>query len=302
MASNQNVLSTNLLKNRSQLINLENNIHNIQIDSTIAGKLINLGTNSSQSKAFAKLFGYVDVNENTLYIKECIILPIVQAENKQTLLDIEKNERNIRNTLGYNYNQVGLFLISDKEGYQTEDLLFNFCHFNLLEGFSTLIVFSKEKSKFKNKNPLECFMFTSGANEIYEYKEKKEIFEPNLKKLEKMIQDNETILEKKDLKINQSPVLELIVSKTKSDLLNNNRNKQDDNLSELISSNLNSALLNQAHHLHQVLLNKKNLDLKRKNLVELQGAFTQSKELVQMKTGKLNETEKKMKLLENITN
>ena len=302
MALNYNTISANNLENRSQLIKIESELLSINIDSSIAGKLISLGTNSSPTKAFAKLYGYVNINEKALYIKDFIALPVLQEEEIKTMEEVEASEAEIKRGLGYDYNQVGLFLITENEGYQNEDLLYTLCGFNLPSGFNILVVFSKEKAKFKNVNPLECYTFSEEANEVYEFKEQREIFEPNLKKLENMIRENKPILEKKILKVNPSPILELIVAQKKSELLKNNPINKEISESTLLSSNLDNALSNHGNYLYQVLLNKKNHDLKRNNLLNFNGAVHQTNELLNMKRKKIKEIERKLKLLENINN
>ena len=302
MASTQTSLSKETLKNRSQLTTLETTIKEVNIDSRVMCKLVSLGSNPSQTKNFAKLYGYMDSSTNQVFVKECIALPMISEGEKKLSDKAENQEKSILNVLGMDYNLIGIFFKSDNEDCFGEDLTFYLSHFNVFEGFCISLIYSKEAAKTSTSNPLKAITMSKELSEVYEYKTEKEIFEPNLKLLEQMAAQRTPMFQELTLKVLVSPVMELIVAKNETQLRQKNELIHHGNFHSQVMSNLSESMDNCVTELLEVLGNKKNLEKKKQHLLNMNGALYTGEALVKRKRDKLQEDNQKLSNLESLAN
>ena len=302
MASSEQPLSKSTLKNRSELVTLEKELLNLEIDSRTTSRLIALGSNSNSTSAFAKLFGYVDTDNKTVQVKESIALPCLEEGQAKALTEMEMQEKRIRKYLGFSYSNVGLFVVSENEDIYGEEVMFFLSHYNVFEGFCVLVVYSKETAKIPGLNPLKAYKLSQHISDLYEYKEEKELFEPNPRLLETLTKNKLPLLTPLTLKVALSPVLELIISKNESSLKANNPLPKPKNSRETMISNLENGLVQQSNDLFKVLNSKKSLEMKRQHLLNFNGALLRNDKLVQLKKLKLKGDERKLNNLKGWAN
>jgi hypothetical protein len=302
MSKKETPLTKETLKTRAEVCQYESSIKSVEVDSRVLSRLISLGSGNSETTCFAKLFGYLDTAQMQLHVKDCVGLPCLQEDDQKKLIKQESEEKAIRNSLGFNYQFLGTFVISENEDTFGENLGFYLTHYNIYEGFGVMLVYSKEIERTSQMSPIQAFVPSKGLSQTYKFKIDKELFEPDPNELTNMIKNNEPLLRKVPIKTSVSPVLELITSRNQHQLrLKNPVDHKSDSKANLIS-NLESSLSQTVHQMMNVLNSRRSLEMRRQHLMNFGGAINRVKSLLEIKRRKLDEDAVKLRNLESLVN
>ena len=302
MSKTSKVITKETLQSRFQISQYESQITSVEIDSRTLSRLISLGSVSTGQDCYAKLYGYLDTESKELHVKDCIALPCLAEDETDQLDKIESDEKNIRNNLGFNYQCIGTFVITQNEDTFGESVCFYLSHFNVYEGFSLLLIYSKETAKLTQTSPIKAYVLSDKLSEAYKYKMDKEFFEPDPAKLSQMIAENSNFLREVPMKTRMSPVLELILKKHQHELRAKNSISLDSNSKTDLIANLESGLVQTTHNMMNVLNSRRSLEMRRQHLLNFGGAITRTGKLVELKRQKLKKDSIKLENLKSLAN
>ena len=216
------------------------------------------------------------------------------------LLEVE--EKNIRNNLGFNYQCVGTFVITQNEDTFGENMGFYLTQFNVYEGFGVVLVYSSETAKLSQKSPLKAYVPSDALSKAYKYKVDKEFFEPDPNEVSIMIKEKKQFFREIPVKAGMSPVLELILKRNQHILRSKNPVKMSiDSKNDLIS-NLEGGLTQTVQQMMNVMNSKRSLEMRRQHLLNFGGSITRMTKLIKLKRNKLEDDSNKLKNLENLAN
>jgi hypothetical protein len=295
-------LTKETLQSRLQISQYESKLKSVEIDSRTLARLISLGSVSTGQECFARLYGYLNIESNELHIKDCIALPCLPEDESQQLNKIELDEKNIRVNLGFNYQCVGTFVITQNEDTFGESICFYLSHFNVYGGFSVILIYSKETAKLTQTSPIKAYVLSDKLSEAYKYKMEKEFFEPDPNELSKMISENSEFLREIPIKTQISPVLELILKKHQHELRSNNEISLSSNSKADLITNLESGLTQTTHNMMNVLNSKRSLEMRRQHLLNFAGAIARTNQLITLKRQKLDKDSIKLNNLKSLAN
>lgn len=296
--SKQN-LNKETLKSRSQITIYEKTVESVQVDSLVLSRLISLGSANSESASFAKLYGFLDTQKKVLNVRDCVALPCLGEDETRKLDKLEKEEKNIRVNLGFNYQCVGTFIVSPDEDSFGESICFFLSHFNVYEGFSLLMVYSAETALSSNDSPIKAFLLSEELSRAYKYKIDKELFEPSPAELSDMIKNDSPFLKRIPVKAHISAVLDLITSHHRHPLRVNNPLPFE--TSDPVS-HLENGLTQTVHQMLNVLHSQRSLEMRRQYLLNFGGALERMKTLLTLKRDKLERDGQRLKDLESLAN
>lgn len=237
-----------------------------------------------------------------LHVKDCVALPCLQEDDQKRLIKQEFEEKAIRNSLGFNYQFLGTFVISENEDTFGENLGFYLTHYNVYEGFGVMLVYSKEIERTSHNSPIQAFVPSKKLSEAYKFKIDKELFEPDPSELTSMIKTNEPLLRKISLKTRVSPILELITNRNQYQLRSKNPIEQDVDSKSSLISNLETGLTQTVHQMMNVLNSRRSLEMRRQHLMNFGGALNRVRTLLEIKRRKLAEDSDKLGNLESLVN
>lgn len=302
MSKTSKLITKETLKSRFEISQYESQIASVEIDSRTLSRLINLGSVSTGQDCYAKLYGYLDTESKEVHVKDCIALPCVSEDDTNQLDKIEADEKNIRNNLGFNYQAIGTFVITQNEDTFGESVCFYLSHFNVYEGFSVLLIYSKETAKLTQTSPIKAYVLSDKLSQTYKYKMEKEFFEPDPVELCNMISENADFLREVSIKTRMSPVLELILKKHQQDLRAKNSISLDSKSKKNLITNLESGLTQTTNNMMNVLNSKRSLEMRRQHLLNFAGAIIRTNKLVELKRQKLNKDSIKLDNLKSLAN
>lgn len=295
-------LTKETLKDRSQICVYESNIDTIQIDSRVLSRLLTLGSSNSEIKSFAKLYGFFDNKQKQLNIKDSIALPCIKEDDQKKLLKTEAEEKNIRASLGYNYQFCGTFIVSENEDFFGENLSFYLTHYNVYQGFGVVLVYSNETAKTSQKSPIRAYMPSKQLSQCYKFKIDKELFEPDPAQLTKLIQSDTPLFTEVAIKTLVSPVLDLITARNQVALRSKNPITKSGPAQTSTISNLESSLSQTVHQMMNVLNSRRSFEMRRQHLLNFGGALKRMQGLLELKKEKLKNDEMKLGNLESLAN
>ena len=302
MSQGKEQLTKESLKTRSQICVFESTVKNVEIDSRTLSRLIALGSSKGEGASFAKLYGFLDIQRNQIQVKDCIALPCMGEDEQRTLDKLETEEKNIRNNLGFNYQCVGTFVVSQNEDTFGENMGFYLTHFNVYEGFGVLLVYSCETAQVSQHSPIKAYVPSQDLSNAYKYKTDKEFFEPNPVEVSDMISKKKEFFREIGVKAGMSPVLELIMKKNQHNLRQKNPVVMQINSEQDLISNLEGGLTQTVSQMMNVMNSKRSLEMRRQHLLNFGGAITRMTKLISLKRKKLEEDSQKLRNLESLAN
>lgn len=203
---------------------------------------------------------------------------------------VELQETQFRVSLGFKYRDLGIFIVTQNGQALNVDLLFYLAHLNVFEGLCVCVVYNKQTSQLNIGNPLTAHLLSPQLNNCFEYKEERGFFEPNPRMLEELTRNKENLLDQIELKINESPILELITGRNQIALKSNNQTKLDSNYSKQILQSIEGSLSKMGHGLFQALGKGKSHEARREALVAFNAGMADVKRQLEGQR-KLNEKE-----------
>ena len=280
------------LQNRDQLNIFEKSLQSIVIDPTVVSKLLLAGSRTTPGSFLFKLRGYYNQNSNTVHVKDVVGMPMLPDGQGNETRRIEQQETQFRVSLGFEYKDIGIFVITENGQALDVDLLFYLAHLNVFEGLCVCLVYNKQISELNIDNPLSAHLMSQHLNECFEFKEERGYFEANPKLLEEMTKKKLPLLTQIPLAIAESPILDLIIERNHIALKSKNESKMDSNYSKKLLKSIEGGLSKMGHGLFQALGKGKSHEARREALVAFNtGLNTLEKQLEGQE--KLNEKEAK---------
>lgn len=292
MASASKDLTKETLRSRAQVCVYEQQIKKVEVDSRTLSRLISLGAASGED-CFAKLFGYFDAQHSIVVIKDLIALPNLAEDEARRVPALEAKQKNVRANLGFQFACVGTFARSQSEAPIDERVCFYLSHFNVFNGFGLLLVFSAEAARSASATPLRAFVPSAEFSEAYKFKLDKELFEPDPAELARMLRGKKNFLRELQVDMHMSPVLELLLHRHQHQLRMRNPAPPAP-LSDPVA-HLESGLAQTVRGMADVLTSQRSLEMRRQRLLDLMGALSRTRRLLQLKRAKLKKDSAKLR-------
>lgn len=285
-------LTLETLKNRNQLNIFERSLQSIVIDPTVVSKLLLAGSRTIPGSFLFKLRGYYNQSSNTVHVKDVVGMPMLPDGQGNETKRIEQQETQFRVSLGFEYKDVGIFVITENGQALDMDLLFYMAHLNVFEGLCVCLVYNKQTSELNIDNPLSAHLMSENLNECFEYKEERGYFEANPKLLEEMTKNGKQLLTQIPLKIAESAILDLIIERNQIALKSKNNGQMDSDYSRKLLRSIEGGLSKMSHGLFQALGKGKSHEARREALVAFNTGLENLKKQLEGQE-RLNEKESK---------